>query len=53
MEKKAYNTKEIQELTGLGRDAVLKLLKTGKLVRVGRRWLISVQALDSFLNGYE
>lgn len=53
MEKKAYNTKEIQELTGLGRDAVLKLLKTGKLkaVRVGRRWLISAQALDNFLNG--
>jgi len=53
MEKKAYSTKEVQEFTGLGRDAVLKLIKTGKIkaVRAGRRWLISVQALDNFLNG--
>lgn len=47
------NNEQLQELTGLGRDKILELLRSGKIpsVRVGRRYLVTRAHLESFLSG--
>lgn len=44
---------EAAPLLGVGRASVYKLIKSGELrsVRVGRKMLIPLSAIDAFLNG--
>lgn len=45
---------EIRALTGLGRDKVLELLRSGAIpsVKVGRRYLVTRAHLEAFLAGH-
>jgi excisionase family DNA binding protein len=45
------SNEEIRALTGLGRDKVLELLRAGTIpsVRIGRRYLVTREHLDTFL----
>ena len=47
------NNEQLQELTGLGRDKILELLRSGRIpsVRVGRRYLVTRAHLEAFLSG--
>lgn len=51
MEKKVYEVKDLQKVTGLARNTVMSLINSGQIksVRAGRRILIPSWALDKFL----
>lgn len=50
--KAVYSPDEARKVLGMSRNPFMKLLHSGQLrgVKAGRRWLISSQALDNFLN---
>lgn len=50
--KAVYSPNEAMEITGLSRNTFMNLLYSGQLkgIKAGRRWLISSQALNNFLN---
>jgi excisionase family DNA binding protein len=52
IERAAYSIPEVMLKTGLGRDTVYKLIKTGKLRarKVGKRTLVTSSDLNSFLD---
>ena len=45
------SNEQLQDLTGLGRDKILELLRSGRIpsVRVGRRYLVTRAHLEAFL----
>jgi excisionase family DNA binding protein len=47
------SNEQLRELTGLGRDKILELLRAGTIpsVRVGRRYLVTRSHLEWFLSG--
>ena len=49
----AVNLREAHQTLGIGRDKMLELIHEGKVrhVRVGRRIVIPVSALQDFLDG--
>lgn len=51
-EKKVYTVKELQEILGVCRPTIYELLKTEpfKYVKVGRKYLISKESFDNWLN---
>ncbi len=46
------SNEQLRELTGLGRDTILGLLRAGTIpsVRVGRRYLVTRAHVEAFLN---
>ena len=50
--KVAYSPDEARAILGMSRNPFMNLLISGQIkgVKAGRRWLISSQALDNFLN---
>lgn len=50
--KAVYSPDEARAILGMSRNPFMNLLATGQLkgVKAGRRWFISSQALDNFLN---
>ena len=55
IQKQAYNRKEAAVYLGMAENTFVKLLKSGevKFIRVGRRVLIPIKALDEWLDGAE
>ena len=51
-EKKCYSLDEVEEILGVGRKAVLKLLKTNEFrwFRIGNRYRISKKSFDSWID---
>lgn len=51
IQKQAYNRKEAAVYLGMAENTFVKLLKSGevKFIRVGRRVLIPIKALDEWL----
>lgn len=51
LERKSVTVKEAMRATGLGRNSFYELLHAGKIraLRVGRKWVIPVRAIDEFL----
>ena len=47
-----YTVEEAGKLLGIGRSAAYEAARTGELpvIRIGRRWLVSKQALDRMLS---
>ena len=52
MDKLAYSIEEVTDLTGLSRDLLYDEMNAGRLayVKVGRRRIITRQAIETFLN---
>jgi len=50
-EKKAVSVKNAMQITGLGRNSMYELLKSGKIhaPRVGKKWVVPLAAIDEFL----
>ena len=51
-ERLVYTVVEAGKLLGIGRSAAYEAARTGELpaIRIGRRWLVSKQALDRMLS---
>ena len=51
-ERLVYTVEEAGKLLGIGRSAAYEAARTGELpvIRIGRRWLVSKQALDRMLS---
>ena len=51
-EKLIYSVEEAAKLLGIGRSAAYEAARSGELpvIRIGRRWLVSKQALDRMLS---
>ena len=51
-EKLVYTVEEAGKLLGIGRSAAYEAARSGELpvIRIGRRWLVSKQALDRMLS---
>lgn len=52
MEKRVYQIKEIQEITGLSRNTIMPLIRSGELkaIKAGqRRWIVPAWAFEEFL----
>ena len=47
-----YTVEEAGKLLGIGRSAAYEAARTGELpvIRIGRRWLVSKQALERMLS---
>ena len=50
-EKLVYSVEEAAKLLGIGRSSAYEAARSGELpvIRIGRRWLVSKQALDRML----
>lgn len=48
---KVYKPSELQEILGIGKNAVYKLLDSGVLrsFRIGKHWRVSQEMLDEFM----
>lgn len=46
-----YKPTQLQEILGIGKNAVYKLLESGQLrsFRVGKHWRVSQEMLDEFM----
>ena len=53
MERLSYSVDELAELTGVSRDLLYDEMNAGRLayVKVGRRRVITREAISAFLNG--
>jgi excisionase family DNA binding protein len=53
LERKAVSVREAMRITGLGRNSFYSLLQSGKIrgCRVGVKWIVSLKAIDEFLQG--
>ena len=51
-ERLVYTVEEAGKLLGIGRSAAYEAARSGELpvIRIGRRWLVSKQALDRMLS---
>ena len=51
-ERLIYSVEEAGKLLGIGRSAAYEAARSGELpvIRIGRRWLVSKQALDRMLS---
>jgi len=51
-QKAVYSPDEARKVLGMSRNPFMNLLYSGQLkgIKAGRRWLISSQAIDNFLN---
>ena len=51
-ERLAYSIEEVADLTGISRSLVYDMMSAGRLeyIKVGRRRIITVQQLDTFLS---
>ena len=51
-ERLVYTVEEAGKLLGIGRSAAYEAARCGELpvIRIGRRWLVSKQALDRMLS---
>lgn len=51
-ERLIYTVEEAGKLLGIGRSAAYEAARSGELpvIRIGRRWLVSKQALDRMLS---
>ncbi len=51
-ERLVYTVEEAGKLLGIGRSAAYEAARTGELpvIRIGRRWLVSKQALERMLS---
>ncbi len=52
MDKKTLTVRELSEVLNIGRSTAYEALRSGQIpsVKVGRRWLIPIAALDQLLN---
>ena len=52
VKKRFYNTAEIQELFGIGRNKALALMKTEGFpsVKLGNVWLVDTEKLDEWIS---
>ncbi len=52
MKKRTYTVEESAKILGIGRSAAYQAVGTGELpaIRIGRRWLVPVQALEQLLS---
>lgn len=51
--KLTYKPEELPAMLGIGRNGIYELIRSGRLrsIRVGRKILIPVVAVEDFLNG--
>ncbi len=52
MQKRTYSVEEAAKILGIGRSAAYQALRTGEIpaIRIGRRLLVPVQALEQLLS---
>lgn len=55
MEKKIYTLKDLEEMLQVSNRTLLTYIKNGRLtaVKIGRKWMVTAENLDSFINGRE
>ncbi|MGD0621072.1 MAG: helix-turn-helix domain-containing protein [Thermacetogeniaceae bacterium] len=51
LERKAVSVREAMRICGMGRNSFYSLLQSGKIrgLRVGKKWLVPLKAIDEFL----
>lgn len=52
-QRRTWKPEEVAPMLGIGKNGVYALIKSGELrsIRVGRKFLIPLSAVDEFLNG--
>ena len=52
MKKRTYTVEEAAKILGIGRSAAYQAVGTGEIpaIRIGKRWLVPVQALEQLLS---